>query len=177
MIMSNCVKLDYNFDITNLKKECHDIIEKVGLHSETNQISLKHTAERDDRNLWYEGVGSFRKETNLKRLQQKDFTELNKNILDTYIGQVYKEITKEYDTGRCRIMGLPGQKCMTLHYDMTKRIHIPIETNEDCLMIIDNEVIHMPADGSVYLTNTFKRHTALNANWDFMRLHLVFDLL
>lgn len=175
--MSNYSKLNYNFDIDLLKEECYNLINEIGLHSETNQISLKHTTRIGDRNLWYEGVGSFRKEFNLRSIEQKNFTELNKGLLGTYIAQVYEEITKEYDIGRFRIMGLPGQKCMTLHYDMTKRIHIPIETNEECLMIIDNEIIHMPADGSVYLTNTFKRHTALNANWDFMRLHLVLDLL
>jgi hypothetical protein len=175
--VSNYSKLRYAFDIDLLKKECYSLIDEIGLHAETNQISLKHTCQIADRNLWYEGVGSFKKEFNLKATQQKDFTELNKALVGTYLSQVYKEITKEYDVGRFRIMGLPGQKCMTLHYDITKRIHVPLETNEDCLMIIDNEVIHMPADGSAYLTNTFKRHTALNANWDFMRLHLVFDLL
>lgn len=175
--MSNVIKLNYSYDIDLLKEECYNLIDTVGLHSETNQIGLKHTNKEYDRNLWYEGVGSFKNQKALISLQQKDFTEFNKELVGTYTESIYKELNQDYNIGRVRIMGLPGQKCMTLHYDMTKRIHIPLVTNEDCLMIIDNEVIHMPADGSVYLTNTFKRHTALNANWDFMRLHLVFDLL
>ena len=44
-------------------------------------------------------------------------------------------------------------------------------------MLVDNEIIHLPADGNPYLVNTRKRHTALNSNKDFDRIHLMFDLL
>lgn len=169
-------KLSYQFDVETLLKECNFLIDTHGLESEKNQLSLKHT-DTASGNLWHFGLGSFRTEKALSNLSQKDFTILNQELTNTYIEKVYKTISKDYKIGRFRIMALPGQKCMTLHYDATQRIHIPLLTNENCLMIIKDRVYHMPADGSAYFTDTFKRHTALNANWDFLRLHLVFDLL
>jgi hypothetical protein len=167
-------KLSYLFDIDRLVSECNDLILSIGLHN--NQLSLKHP-ESCEENCWHIGTGSFKIEKSLAKLLQKDFTILNSELNDTYIKEVYEKITSDYSVGRFRIMCLPGQKCMTLHHDMTQRIHIPLVTNEDCLMIIQDQVFHMPADGSAYLTDTYKRHTALNANWDFVRSHLVFDLI
>lgn len=169
-------KLQYKFDLDVLKNECDNLIKNHGLDEQRNQLSLKHPSEAMG-NLWHTGLGSFRTEKELANLSQRDFNTLNKDLDNSYIREVYDVIATDYNIGRFRIMALPGQKCMTLHRDMTKRIHIPILTNEDCLMIIEDRVYHMPADGSAYLTDTFKRHTALNASWDFLRVHLVFDLI
>lgn len=169
-------KLSYVFDLNTLKEECLNLIDREGLDEKRNQLSLKHP-EGATEDLWHIGLGSFRTEKALANMTQKDFTVLNKDLHETYIEKVYKTIAADYKIGRFRIMALPGQKCMTLHYDATQRIHIPLLTNENCLMIIEDRVYHMPADGSAYFTDTFKRHAALNANWDFLRIHLVFDLL
>ena len=37
--------------------------------------------------------------------------------------------------------------------DPEPRLHIPIITNPGCLMVRKNAVKHMPADGSVWITN------------------------
>ena len=181
-------KLNYKFDNLELLNEVNNIILKVGLHKHHNQISLKHTENVDD-NLWYQGCGSlkfkfgenfFDDNGNLKenevKLGQADFTTLNKEVTGTYLEYVHNTIAQDYTFGRFRIMAMPHKKCMSIHTDTSKRIHIPVYSNENCLMIIDNKVHHMPADGSAYLTDTTKPHTALNANHSFMRLHLLFDL-
>jgi hypothetical protein len=147
-------KLQYKFDNVELLSAVTDIIETVGLHKHHNQISLKHT-ENEDGNLWYQGCGSLK-------------YKFGENFIDT--------IAKDYTFGRFRIMAMVHKKCMSMHTDTSKRIHIPVYTNENCLMIIDNRVYHMPADGNAYITDTTKPHTALNANHSFMRLHLLFDL-
>ena len=182
--------LDYNFDIEQLTSECKNLIDTVDLHKHHNQISLKHTADDLLDDLWYQGCGSLKykfgedfidDDGNLKentvKLEQKDFTRLNTALAGTYLEQVHNDIAKDYTFGRLRLMAMPHKKCMSMHTDTSKRIHIPIVTNENCLMIIDNQVHHMPANGKAYLTDTTKPHTALNANHSFMRLHLLFDLI
>jgi hypothetical protein len=181
-------KLQYKFDNVELLSAVTDIIETVGLHKHHNQISLKHT-ENEDGNLWYQGCGSLKYKfgenfidtngnliENEIKLEQKDFTVLNSNLKESYLSEVHDTIAKDYTFGRFRIMAMVHKKCMSMHTDTSKRIHIPVYTNENCLMIIDNRVYHMPADGNAYLTDTTKPHTALNANHSFMRLHLLFDL-
>lgn len=183
------IELDYQFDADILYLECFNIIDSVGFHKFHNQISLKHTGNPNHGNYWYQGCGSLKYKFGENfiddagnlieqevKLHQKDFTVLNSELKNTYIEKVHNIIAKKYKFGRMRIMAMPHKKCMSIHTDTAKRIHIPIETNENCLMIIDNKVHHMPANGKAYLTDTTKPHTALNANNDFLRIHLLVDL-
>lgn len=184
------IKLEkYNFDISKIKNECDEIINKVGLHEHHNQISLKHTGNDKFGNNWYQGCGSLKYvfgegggldsdgnpiEHEVK-LTQSDFTVLNSEL--DYLAHVHNVLSEDYDIGRFRIMAMKHKKVMSMHTDTSKRIHIPIITNENCLMVIDRVIYHMDADGSVYLTDTTKPHTAFNANHKFLRLHLLFDLI
>lgn len=170
--MSNYSKLNYNFDIDTLVVESLELFEK---HGASGQISLKHRENTDQESLWDDGIGSFVNSTQI--LKTSEYTVLNKMLKGSYIEKVHDILAKDYTFGRMRLMKLTGRKCMSLHTDMEKRIHIPITTNLNCLMIVDDEVIHMPADGNAYLVDTKKRHTALNSNQDFDRIHLMFDLL
>jgi hypothetical protein len=162
----------FSFDIERLQEESNNLFEK--LCPASNQICLTHTKNAVG-NLWEEGVGSALGAG--KFINTKDFTVLNEELKGTYIEEVYKTLFEKYPFGRMRLMKLTGRTCMSLHSDLEKRIHIPILTNENCLMIVDDEIIHMPADGNAYLVNTTKRHTALNSNKDFDRIHLLFDLI
>lgn len=176
-------KLDFYFSIAQLEKECKFLLDNVGLHTSHNQISLTHTATIQE-NKWYQGCGSLTYNfdgsdvsTKEIKLSENDFTEFNDDIKDFYVKSVYDEITNKYKIGRVRLMALPHKRVMSMHNDATKRIHIPIVTNENCMMVVNGEVFHMPADGSAYLVDTTKPHTAFNANHRFMRLHLLFDLM
>lgn len=163
--MDNFIRLDYQFDVDLLKKDVYNVVENVGW-GDKNQICLTHPPGQPN---WFHGTGPL--------VANKTFTELNRFLNGQYIQSVYNTIKSDYPIGRVRIMLLPGQKCFSLHADITKRIHLPLETNEQCMMIIDNEVKYMPADGSVWLTNTTRPHTAVNGNLMFDRIHLLFDLL
>lgn len=165
----------FNFDVSRLEKEALDLYTK--LNPASGQISLKHTSSKKERNLWEDGVGSLYNPTETGFLQEKDFTELNSELKGTYLEEVHNILSDHYSFGRMRLMKLTGRKCMSLHVDGEKRIHVPIITNENCLMIVDNEVCHLPADGNAYLVDTTKVHTALNSNQNFDRIHLLFDLL
>jgi len=165
LCLDNFIRLDYEFDVDKLKQEMYNVAELCGW-GDKNQICLTHPPGKPD---WFAGTGPM--------IQNKTFTELNSFFTDTYFEKVYNDINNKYPLGRVRLMLLPGQKCFSLHADMTKRIHLPLITNEQCLMIIDDEVKHLPADGGVWLTNTTRIHTALNGNYNFNRLHILFDLL
>jgi hypothetical protein len=73
---------------------------------------------------------------------------------------------------RTRLMKMKPKTCYTYHRDPSKRIHIPIITNEKCMFIINDEVKRYPADGKWHLIDTTLWHTAINASFE-ERIHIV----
>ena len=82
----------------------------------------------------------------------------------------------KFKIGYTRVCILDSKKCYSLHKDISKRIHIPIETNDKCFFVIDDKVVRLPADGSVYEVDTTKIHTFVNASIN-PRIHIVGTLL
>lgn len=78
----------------------------------------------------------------------------------------------EYGLHRARVMKLPPKSCLTYHTDPSKRVHFPLLSNDDCFFIIEDQMMKMPLDGSVILTDTTKRHTAVNASTKY-RTHII----
>ena len=70
------------------------------------------------------------------------------------------------------MMLMKPRTCYYYHNDNTKRLHIPVETNENCFLLVDSKLLHLPADGSAYTVDTTKMHTALNASKED-RIHIV----
>ena len=54
------------------------------------------------------------------------------------------------------------------------RLHIPIETNDQCYFDYQNERHHLAADGSLYLIDVGKLHRAVN-NSNTDRFHIIAD--
>ena len=81
-------------------------------------------------------------------------------------------ILKENNLVRTRIMKMKPKTCYYWHHDKTKRLHIPIETHEHCFLLLDNDRIHLPADGTAYEVDTTVNHTALNCS-KIDRIHIV----
>lgn len=77
----------------------------------------------------------------------------------------------KYGIVRTRIMASQPKTNLSFHNDLTKRVHIPLITNPDCIMIIEDKIYHLEP-GKVYLTNTTLRHTAVNASLS-NRVHIV----
>lgn len=101
-----------------------------------------------------------------KQHQEQDFTEYLFDMPYT------NSILKEYKVYRARIMTLMPKSCYSYHRDYSKRLHIPLITNEKCFLIVDKEVIHLPADGKVHIIDTTLQHTAVNASTE-PRTHLI----
>lgn len=81
-------------------------------------------------------------------------------------------IISELKMYRTRVMKMGPKSCYTYHQDPTKRIHIPLITNESNFMVIDGKVFWYPADGNYYVADTTKLHTFVNASREF-RTHIV----
>lgn len=73
---------------------------------------------------------------------------------------------------RTRVLKVKPYSCYTYHKDRTKRFHIPLITNDRCFLILNDEVIRMPADGDFYIVDTTQWHTFVNASEDD-RIHIV----
>lgn len=186
--MEDVKLLDYKFDIDGLKEALDYTLTLTGWEPHHSQIALTHLPGSDD--VWFEGTGSLhykfgtqnfdengeliKRETHL---DTSEFTEFNSALDDTYLRVVYDTIKADYKLGRVRLMALPHKKCMSIHRDAQPRIHVPIITNKNCRMMIDDNVYHLKADGSAYWTNTLKPHTAFNADHSELRIHMLFDLV
>jgi len=101
-----------------------------------------------------------------KEHKETDFTEFLFDLPYT------NSILKKNKVHRARVMRMKPKTCYSYHQDYSKRLHIPLITNESCFLIVDKEVMHLPADGKVYIIDTTKYHTAVNASFEF-RTHIV----
>ena len=81
-------------------------------------------------------------------------------------------MSKKYKLGRVRLLLKEPRSTLSWHRDPEPRLHIPIYTNPGCIMVIDKVAHHMPADGSVWITNNLKYHNAFNGGEE-NRIHLV----
>ena len=107
-----------------------------------------------------------------KPIQESKYTELVPEFRNTYFEEVYNILKRNFKLGRVRILLKEPRSTLSWHRDPEPRLHIPIITNPGCLMVIDNVARHMPADGSVWITNNTKYHNAFNGGEE-NRIHLV----
>lgn len=189
--MVNFKKLDYpKFD---LKSELESMIKNDIIHwNEVNQICLNTTQDGPDSYL--HGIGSLTKDWNasyqlenengsietivpdrVPRLYEKDYNKLVSVFKGTLFEEVYNLINENFNVGRIRLMQSLPKTCLSWHADDGMRLHYPIKTQEGCLMVIENEVMHLSQD-NWYITDTNKFHTAMNASKE-NRIHLVAAIL
>ena len=148
-------------DYKEILREVNLIRKKYKLYSE-NQISLQSSAIDADYTQWDCSIGK------LNRLSYDE---------SKYIHPIFKEmpLTNHYirslNAFRCRVMISDPKGCMSMHRDASPRIHIPVKTNKDCLMIIDKKCYNLEV-GNCYFTDTTKYHTALNASRE-NRIHII----
>ena len=107
-----------------------------------------------------------------KMINESAYTEFVKDFEKTYFKKVYDELSKRFKLGRVRILLKEPRSTLSWHRDPEPRLHIPIITNPGCIMVIENVAKHLPADGSVYITNNLKYHNAFNGG-EVARIHLV----
>ena len=105
-------------------------------------------------------------------IDEKQYTQLVPDFENTYFKEVYKILSKKFKLGRVRLLLKEPRSTLSWHKDPEPRLHIPIVTNLGCSMVIENVAKHLPADGSVTITNNTKYHNFFNGG-EQARIHLV----
>ena len=125
---------------------------------------------------WTYPKENWEEEKRLNKVDETQYTELCKPFKGTYVEEIYAEISQRWKIGRFRFLMKPPRSCLSWHRDPEKRLHIPIITNPGCRMVIEDESFHMPANGSLYITDNTKYHNFFNGG-ETDRIHLVGTLL
>ena len=105
-------------------------------------------------------------------IDESKYTQLVPEFENTYFSKVYEVLKKRFKIGRVRLLLKEPRSTLSWHKDPECRLHIPIVTNAGCSMVIENVAKHLPADGSVWITNNTKYHNFFNGG-EQARIHLV----
>ena len=105
-------------------------------------------------------------------IDESKYTELLPEFKGTYFEEVFNTLRERFKLGRVRILLKEPRSTLSWHRDPEPRLHIPIITNKGCRMVIDEVSKHMPADGTVTITNNTKYHNFFNGG-EQNRIHLV----
>ena len=105
-------------------------------------------------------------------IDESKYLEIVPEFKNTYFEEVYDLLKKKFKLGRVRILLKEPRSTLSWHRDPEPRLHVPIITNPGCKMVIEDVAKHMPADGSVTITNNTKYHNFFNGG-EQDRIHLV----
>jgi hypothetical protein len=101
----------------------------------------------------------------------KELEPLKKVLTDTLGGGFFQSAL---------LVNLPAGKRVQRHVDAAEgfkafsRVHVPLQTNENCFFEVDREVIQMKAGEVWEINNSEKAHSVLNLG-DTDRIHLLLD--
>ena len=178
-------KQDIVFNINKLQKAYKEILEIKdfsGPEGITNfgAISLTQIPGDPDSIKGHKARGVFWTKPNSsgnevvrdEKIDESAYSEFIDEFKNTYFKEVFDVLSAKYKLGRVRILLKQPRSTLSWHRDPEPRLHIPIITNPGCHMVIDNVAKHMPADGSVWVTNNTKYHNAFNGGEE-NRIHLV----
>ena len=178
-------KQDIKFDITKLKKACDDVLKIKGFDTSLgiphfagiplNQIPGDEDSIKGNnvRGIYWTKPDSTGVEVQREsKIDESKYTEFVDEFKNTYFKEVYDQLTKKFKLGRMRLLLKEPRSTLSWHRDPEPRLHIPIFTNPGAIMVVDQVAKHMPADGSVWVTNNTKYHNAFNGGEE-NRVHLV----
>jgi hypothetical protein len=149
-------------DFETLSAEVFNLINKVQF--DKNQIMCQSLVE--DTNNWTSGIGRIEE---LEEKEEQKYNQINSDLKGTYI----EKLILQHAAYRARIMIMQPRQCYSIHADPSKRIHIPIVTNDQCWMIWPKfNSCNQLQTHRAYLTDTTKPHTFINGGTD-PRIHIV----
>lgn len=181
--------LPYKFDLEKLQTEVTSILDKITI-TQDNQISLVYRDNHKE-NCWMDGISTpfefdenrlpikDKDGNNIRRYKEEEFKNINEELKETEIANVYNTLGTYFNVTRYRIALLPPKKCYGWHTDEEVRLHIPIFTTPGSFLITDDGIAsHLPADGHSYLfraNNSY--HTAINSDYLKNRIHLLINVI
>ena len=178
-------KQDINFDIIKLRKACDQVLKIRGFDTSLgiphfagislNQIpgDPESTKGSKIRGVYWTKPDSTGKEVARDvGIDESKYTEFVNDFKGTYFEDVYRELSEKFKLGRVRLLLKEPRSTLSWHRDPEPRLHIPIYTNPGAIMVVDSVAKHLPADGSVWITNNPKYHNDFNVGEE-NRVHLV----
>ena len=178
-------KQNVKFDIKKLKEAYHQILkikDFQGVEGISNFGAISLTQIPGDPDsikgnkargvFWTKPDQTGKEVVRDQMIDEASYSEFINDYKDTYFKEVVETLQKNYKIGRVRILLKKPRSTLSWHRDPEPRLHIPIITNPGSIMVIDNVAKHMPADGSVWITNNKKYHNAFNGGEE-NRIHLV----
>jgi len=179
---------DLNFDIVKLRKDLEIVLKKKKFEtpgvSNFGAIALNQIPNDEEsikgnniRGVYWTKPDETGKEVVRDvSIDESKYTQLVPEFKDTYFAEVYNTLQKKFKIGRVRILLKHPRTTLSWHRDPEPRLHIPIITNAGCKMVIESVAKHLPADGSVTITNNTKYHNFFNGG-EKDRIHLVACML
>tara|TARA_B110000046_G_C12750137_1_gene296370 strand:- start:12 stop:605 length:594 start_codon:yes stop_codon:yes gene_type:complete len=175
---------DMKFDVTKLRND----LTKVLKRKKFDNLNISHfgaiplnqipgdessTKGHNMRGVYWTKPDESGKEVSRDiQIDESKYSEIVSEFKDTYFEAVYKVLKKRFKLGRVRVLLKEPRSTLSWHRDPEPRLHIPIITNLGCSMVIENVAKHMPADGTVTITNNTKYHNFFNGG-EQSRIHLV----
>lgn len=172
------------FDIVELRRALDAVVAAAGYDDSEAAIGLgvlpvtrrPGTAGLDRVDLsgryWTRPDESYQEVTKEELVDEAAYTELVPEFRGTYFEHVLDSLRGLGTIGRVRLNLKQPFNTNSWHRDPEPRLHLPIYTNPGCIFIVNHHATHLPADGSLYFTDTRGYHTALNGGAG-PRVHLV----
>ncbi len=172
------------FDILKLRKDLEKVLKKRNFNSlnisHFGAIPLNQIPDNEDsvkgHNLrgkyWTIADESGKEVARDIKIDESKYTQVVPEFRNTYFQEVYEILRKRFKIGRVRLLLKEPRSTLSWHKDPEPRLHIPIITNLGCSMVIENVAKHLPADGTVTITNNTKYHNFFNGG-EQARIHLV----
>jgi hypothetical protein len=175
---------DVKFDITKMRANLEKILKKRNFDtpgvSHFGAIPLNQIPNDDSsikgnniRGKYWTIADETGKEVSRDvEIDESKYTQVVPEFKNTYFEEIYKTLSKKFKLGRVRLLLKEPRSTLSWHKDPEPRLHIPIITNLGCSMVIENVAKHLPADGTVTITNNTKYHNFFNGG-EQARIHLV----
>ena len=173
-------KLDMQVDLAALNRDLETVLKTTDYHGDlfkalpvNRRPGATEMTETDLSGRYYTRLDDRYEEVAVEEIvDESAYTELNPVFAGTAFEDVFHALNERFTLGRMRVLSKAIYSCNSWHRDPEPRIHIPLVTNPGSLFIVNHHCTHMPADGSVYFTDTRGYHTALNGGPD-PRVHIV----
>jgi hypothetical protein len=156
---------NFEFDLAELKSE----IKEITQHYDWTQFGLQ-TDHKNTTNIGVDKKGIKYSQDSVGKAKSEEWEQ--SFIYPLFDAPIINSFIEHFKLHRTRLMIQEPRSVLTYHKDWTQRIHLPIDTHEDCMMLLRERAYHLE-EGKVYFTNTIKRHTAFNCHNTIRRLHLV----
>jgi|DEB0MinimDraft_10_1074344.scaffolds.fasta_scaffold44538_2 hypothetical protein len=178
-------KYDIGIDSKKLLTEFTKLLPSINAQGWWSTGAQKHQAQfaiqsrSGSNDPYYESCGpqpDLAKDSLGNPLTEGSYNIINDLFKNTYFEDIINLFP--FEVTRVRFVRLSAKSCYRLHRDMTFKFHLPVLTNPSNIMIWPEQahrsIVHMPADGHIYYTETAMPHTALNGGTDY-RYHIVFS--